>query len=670
MATAHGERISPHIERYADEQLLYLKYLPTLRRLERRRKLYEQLTVRSASNDELLDSDIERQMESLSEYVGACRAVDSSLIEAMSHFVGDNRYPFYISDYIKARHTRKGATRARDTQAEYVLTALPTDEAKYDGKTNTPLYGSPAEFHASLLGFIWSAKKIYKNPGEYMDEQNPDHESWIFSSTNTIASYLQTPLLAYDEQDDQGNDWVCMSFKNDPDNDQVTAFAQFLPNLQQTMGVYKNVFQVEAHDYESVSGVNTPSPSRMYTLKFSRPIYDNFNVAYYKKRGRPPFSINIPVYIPSRDSSLLLQAGFREDFSELVDPNRRVELLERLNTSRPEQPSLVTRVDNIINQELESYLLKNELSIGPDRLGELDTSITSLEAHRLRTPLTSVVGYAGLVKSLLRDSERLERGQIEAIIAFMNVIEQNAMNMGNELTDSLKAVRAAIFSKQQIVDLGTYFPILIEETIDALNKSNVDDSIVELAMEPDALATALSRLPPVAAIPFSFQAMIENVINNARRYGGASPVRISVFGSVETVPNPDTNHEEEVAYVDIVNYGDEIADQVKMAMNNRNKSNEITSENSKGTGRGVVRSRVAMDLSNNAITAPDQPSIFYQIHNLSEVTDGAQHGVMVRMGFRTLRSVRNNAATKLKTYGVVVNGKSKHRARYLQADWP
>jgi signal transduction histidine kinase len=676
MATARGEKFTARIEQYTDEQLLYLKMLPTMRRLSQRRRLYEKLTAKKDSDTDAPaepNPEIERQIESLSEYVGAFRSRYDNLIDAVTHFA-DGRRPYYLSAYLRAFYTKRESSVIQPKQSEYVLSALDINEKTYASKTDSPQYVTPKEFNASLLSFAWNGRRIFKNPEMYSHDNNPNHKSWIFSSTNSIASYLQAPMVAYEEVDTDGNEWVCMSFKDEEDNENIRAFGKFLPEFQEAMGGYRDVMQIDTYDYESGDGVEqAPQANRMYTMKFSKPIYDGFNVAYYDKPPRPAFSINMPVYIPNRDSHMLIQAGFHEDFNEVVDDQTRAQFLDRMCYA-PEgaDPSLAEAFDQIVNQQLETFLLTDELAITPERLKDLDESLTRLEAHRLRTPLTSISGYADLIRIKLLSPSELTTADRAMYAEFADLISKKAREMGDGLSDSLLALRKAQLSTLQIIHPSDYFPQMIEQLITDLNEDSQANSegdskaMLIQTVDTQTLRLMLQRFPDIAALPYGFMGMLENILNNARNYNNGD-VPITMMATLEEVVNPDTGNTEELVYINIINTGSEIEPRTLMQINDRSRTVEIASENSKGSGRGNVYGRVSMDLSNNSIVDHDAPSIFYQIRSLAEMSEGEQQGVVARLGFRTSRSIKQKVANKVKIYKMVMNGKPSLREQYLQA---
>lgn len=676
MATARGENLSARIEQYTDEQILYLKMLPIMRRLTQRRKLYEKLTAKKDSDTDSPSEpnpEIERQIESLSEYVGALRSRYDNLLDAVSDFTGGRR-PYYLSAYLRAFYTKRESSVIQPKQSEYVLSALDINEKTYASKTDSPQFVTPNEFNASLLSFAWNGRKIYKNPEMYSHKNNPDHKNWIFSSTNSIASYLQAPMVAYEEVDSNGSEWVCMSFKHEEDNENIRAFGTFLPQFQEAMGGYRDVMQIDTFDYETGDGIEEPpQANRMYTIKFSKPIYDGFNVAYYEKPPRPAFSINMPVYIPNRDSHMLIQAGFHEDFSEVIDEQTRAPFLDRMcNAPEGAPPSLSKAFDQIVNQQLETFLLADELVITPERLKDLDESLTRLEAHRLRTPLTSIRGYADLLRIRLQSQDELTMSDRTMYAEFADLIAKKAREMGAGLSDSLLALRKAQLSSLEIIHPSDYFPQMVEELIRDLNDDSQANSegdskaMLIQTVDTQTLRIMLQRFPDIAALPYGFMGMLENVLNNARNYN-IGDVPITMMASLEHVVNPDTGTLEELVYINIINTGTEIDQQTLARINDRSRTVEIASPNSKGSGRGNVYGRVSMDLSNNGISNVDAPSIFYQIRSLSEMSDGEQQGVVARLGFRTSRSIKQKVADKIKIYKMVMNGKPSLRDQYLQA---
>jgi hypothetical protein len=244
--------------------------------------------------------------------------------------------------------------------------------------------------------------------------------------------------------------------------------------------------------------------------------------------------------------------------------------------------------------------------------------------------------------------------------------------MGAGLSDSLLALRKAQLSSLEIIHPSDYFPQTVEELIRDLNDDSQANSegdskaMLIQTVDTQTLRIMLQRFPDIAALPYGFMGMLENVLNNARNYN-IGDVPITMMASLEHVVNPDTGTLEELVYINIINTGTEIDQQTLARINDRSRTVEIASPNSKGSGRGNVYGRVSMDLSNNGISNVDAPSIFYQIRSLSEMSDGEQQGVVARLGFRTSRSIKQKVADKIKIYKMVMNGKPSLRDQYLQA---
>jgi len=151
-------------------------------------------------------------------------------------------------------------------------------------------------------------------------------------------------------------------------------------------------------------------------------------------------------------------------------------------------------------------------------LEEMRTTFMSTAAHELRTPISSILGYAELLMRRLKSGTKPSEGMIEEMAA---VIERQSKNMADLVNDLLDLSRlehqiAKGFDLHE-TSLATYLRPVVSQ----------------FQMHGDARDVVMyidDHLPNVRLHPESFKRLIVNLLSNAFKYSPkGSPVIVKTF---------------------------------------------------------------------------------------------------------------------------------------------
>lgn len=142
------------------------------------------------------------------------------------------------------------------------------------------------------------------------------------------------------------------------------------------------------------------------------------------------------------------------------------------------------------------------------QLKEMDrikSEFVSTVSHDIRSPLTAILGYAGLLEKVgpLNDLQRQFVERIHASMAHITMLINELLDLGK--------IEAGFDSQKELVLPGQ----LIEQVVDELGERAAAKGIILHAeIEPD--------LPQILASPTRIQQMLANLINNAIKYTPAA----------------------------------------------------------------------------------------------------------------------------------------------------
>lgn len=142
------------------------------------------------------------------------------------------------------------------------------------------------------------------------------------------------------------------------------------------------------------------------------------------------------------------------------------------------------------------------------QLKELDrikSEFVSTVSHDIRSPLTAILGYAGLLEKVgpLNDLQRQFVERIHASMAHITMLINELLDLGK--------IEAGFDSQKELIFPGQH----IQQVIDELGERAAAKGIILRAeIEPE--------LPQILASPTRFQQMLANLINNAIKYTPAA----------------------------------------------------------------------------------------------------------------------------------------------------
>ncbi|MER3434454.1 MAG: sensor histidine kinase [Leptolyngbya sp. ERB_1_1] len=209
-----------------------------------------------------------------------------------------------------------------------------------------------------------------------------------------------------------------------------------------------------------------------------------------------------------------------------------------LSSTAEEVFRAVTVIDSVIDlavsQCFKSYVaerldeleqVRNQLNITVSELKRLARSSEenlSILAHELKTPLTSIIGYADL---FLRQSRKEEAQDSVSSLENIERVLRGGRRLLHLINDALELSRYQA-GKMQIIPEAINLPALIRAVLEVIQP---------LANERGLqLITELDEAPPeVISDPFRLQQILTNLASNAVRYTQSGSVTISC----RTLPN-------------------------------------------------------------------------------------------------------------------------------------
>lgn len=220
-------------------------------------------------------------------------------------------------------------------------------------------------------------------------------------------------------------------------------------------------------------------------------------------------------------------------------------------------------INNKIEAERKSEKTKNEL-------------ITNV-SHDLRTPLTSIMGYIGLVKE--EKYENKEQMKEYLNIAFNK--SEKLKSLIDDLFEYTKLANGNIALKKTTVDIGEFLYQLIEELMPIFDESNLEvitkfpDNKLEINLDPSKMLR-----------------VFENLLSNAIKYAYKStPIIISI------------TERDEFAIIRIDNKGDNIPKEKVSKLFDRfyRMDESRSSQKTEGTGLGLAICKNIIDLHGGSI---------------------------------------------------------------------
>lgn len=151
-------------------------------------------------------------------------------------------------------------------------------------------------------------------------------------------------------------------------------------------------------------------------------------------------------------------------------------------------------------------------------LEEMRSAFMSTAAHELRTPISSILGYAQLLLRRLKSDAKPSAQTVQEMAA---VIERQSKNMANLVNDLLDLSR---LEHQIAKGFDLYETSLAGYLRPIISHFQMPGDVRSIVMHVD------DHLPDVRLHPESFKRLIVNLLSNAYKYSPAgSPIKIHTF---------------------------------------------------------------------------------------------------------------------------------------------
>ena len=229
--------------------------------------------------------------------------------------------------------------------------------------------------------------------------------------------------------------------------------------------------------------------------------------------------------------------------------------------------SMSKHLKKSIEEERNAEKTKNEL-------------ITNV-SHDLRTPLTSIIGYLGLISNDEYKDELSLRYYVD--IAYNKSLELKRLI--DELFEFTKISYGGLKLNLEKIDIGQLIEQLTEEFIPILNEAGMECRIIPCGEKLYTMADGnlLVRV-------------FENLLSNAIRYGkDGKYVDIEIVGDENSIIVNTINYGEEISTMDLPNIFERFY-----------KTDKSRSKESSGTGLGLAIAKNIIALHNGDITVHSQ----------------------------------------------------------------
>jgi signal transduction histidine kinase len=211
-----------------------------------------------------------------------------------------------------------------------------------------------------------------------------------------------------------------------------------------------------------------------------------------------------------------LIASLRRPLEDLVEASQRLaggDLGTRVEIGGLSETATLGKAFNEMATQLEHDAAERE------RLDRLKDEFVLTASHELRSPLTSVQGFAEL---LMLERERMSPKQVETV----EIILDNCRHLGRLLNDLLDIARADAGRLALQREPTEVAPLVAEVVRTMRAQTDSADQTLTERIEPD--------LPPVDVEPGRIRQILVNLVTNAHEY---SPERASVEVSARRAGN-------------------------------------------------------------------------------------------------------------------------------------
>lgn len=228
-----------------------------------------------------------------------------------------------------------------------------------------------------------------------------------------------------------------------------------------------------------------------------------------------------------------------------------------------------------INNMAEEVQIRIEAERRAERTkNELITNVS----HDLRTPLTSIMGYIGLIKEGKYENEKVMKDYLN--IAFNKSTQLK--NLIEDLFEYTKLSNRTVSLEKRKVNIAEFLSQIIEEYVYVFEENNLD---IETHFEG---SNSLVDIDPGKMVR-----VFENLISNAIKYS-FKPGKISIL----------TYEKSNYVYIKVNNKGENISkEKLDKIFDRFYRVDEARNSNVKGSGLGLAISKNIVELHNGEIWA-------------------------------------------------------------------
>ncbi len=253
-----------------------------------------------------------------------------------------------------------------------------------------------------------------------------------------------------------------------------------------------------------------------------------------------------------------------------------VQLLTRRRLERDEPAISMT---SAVSSLLTALMRRRYAEVEADRLKD---EFFGMVSHEMRTPLTSIIGYAELLADF--ESERLsEQGR-----GFLEVIERNARREMRLVADLLALVR---------IEAGTFSVEAEEIDLTAVAREAVDAAMPRAEKGGVSLEATLDQVPESSADPHRIGQVIDNLLSNAIKFtpdGGKVELRLT--------------YDDERARIEVADTGIGIpADEQAKLFDRLYRASSATERHIQGLGLGLTIVKAIVEAHDGTISVSSVP---------------------------------------------------------------
>lgn len=430
------------------------------------------------------------------------------------------------------------------------------------------------------------------------------------STTSVMQLYRQLSKLQQTEQwNDQTVTSIIINFleQNNISTQSIilSAAQEIAEDLKDSMNSYSEKADIYLVDSTGQLIYSDGYIEKLDLVKIIQSVNDNDNEEGSTYKAIYPVIINGQVYYIFAEATLEQQTyyGHNEDLGNILGFIAAVGVFILLVTRlTKDKIAYIEYLSNCLNEISKGDLSYKVDMIGEDELAQVAHNITTMEheiqtqiqaqiraekvknelvtnvAHDLRTPLTSIIGYIGLVKDKRYDTE-------EEHDKYLNIAYDKSEKLKviiEDLFELTKLHQDSVQLNKEIISINNLLNQLVEELMPLANEKNIE---VQTYIEPTAAEVAVD----VAKITRVFENLIENAIKYSEP-GNAIYIELKEFSKQ--------------VYVAVSNHCDNIPqEEVEKFFERFYRADKSRNSQAGGSGLGLAIAKNIVELHGGKINA-------------------------------------------------------------------